>query len=163
MKPWKKIVGVFVLLGAVFVGSTTSANTAIPGSVEDPLITKSYMDEQLAKIKANIKAELIAEMGSGSTGPPTPSGAAGLVVEKLEANQLIIAGAGTEMIVRTGQVIGLVNPAGDGISDVTGGVDIKGTKIPYNHLLIFPRSDGRGLKVIKGPSYIMIRGSYEIK
>jgi hypothetical protein len=157
MKPWKKLVGVSVILGAIFAGTLTSANTAIPGSVEDPLITKSYMDEEIAKIKAELKAEL----GKGSAGSAT-SGAE-LVVVQLEANQQLIAGAGTEVIVRTGQVFGIVSPAGDGIPDVTEGVDIKGTKIPYNHLLLFPRNDGRGIKVIKGPSYVMVRGSYEIK
>jgi hypothetical protein len=165
MKPWKKLVGISVLLGAIFVGTTTSANTAIPGSAEDPLITKSYMDEEIAKIKAELneqlKAELKAELGESPTG--SPSAGAELVVVKLEANQQLIAAAGTEVIVRTGQVFGIVSPAGDGIPDVTAGTDIKGTQIPHNHLLLFPRNDGRGIKVVKGPSYIMVRGSYEIK
>jgi hypothetical protein len=159
MKPWKKLVGVSVILGAIFAGTLTSANTAIPGSVEDPLVTKSYMDEEIAKIKAELKAEL----GKSTPGVPSSSTGAELVVEKLETNQQLIAGAGTEVIVRTGQVLGIVSPAGDGIPDVTEGVDIKGTKIPHNHLLLFPRNDGRGIKVIKGPSYVMVRGSYEIK
>jgi hypothetical protein len=170
MKPWKKLVGISVVLGAIFAATTTSANTSIPGSVEDPLITKSYMDEEVAKIKAELneqlkaelKAELKNELGGAPTGGSSSSGAE-LVVVKLETNQQLIAKAGTEVIVRTGQVIGTVSPAGDGIPDVTGGTDIKGTQIPHNHLLLFPRDDGRGIKVVKGPSYVMIRGSYEIK
>jgi hypothetical protein len=169
MKSWKKVVGVSIILGAIFVGASTSANTAIPGSVEDPLITKSYMDEEIAKIKtelneqlkAELKAELEAELEENSSG--SSSSGAELVVEKLEANQELIAGAGTEVIVRTGTAMGIVSPAGDGIPDLTEGIDIKGTQIPHNHLLLFPRNDGRGIKVIKGPSYVMVRGSYEIK
>lgn len=166
MKTWKKIVGVSVLMGALLVSSTTSANTTLPGSVEDPLITKTYMDEQIVKmreeLRTEIKAEIKAEMGK-SGGGATAGGSAKLVVVLLETGQELIAGEGTEVIVRTGHVVGTPSPAGDGIPDVTEGVDIKATKIAHNHLLLFPRNDGRGIKVIQGPSYVMVRGSYEIK
>jgi hypothetical protein len=169
MKAWKKIAGVSVLMGVLLVSSTTSANTTLPGSVEDPLITKSYMDEQVNKVKAELKtelkaelkAEIKAEMGNGG-GSATGSGAK-LVVVKLETGQFLVAREGTEVIVRSGHVVGTLSPGGDGIPDLTEGVDIKGTKIAHNHLLLFPRDDGRGIKVLQGPSYVMIRGSYEIK
>lgn len=167
MKTWKKIIGVTVLLGALLISSTTSANTTLPGSVDDPLITKTYMDEQIAKLKAElraeIKAEIKAEVGKVGGGSSTGDGGAKLVVEQLETGQVLIAGEGTEVIVRTGHVVGTLSPGGDGIPDVTEGVDIKGTKIAHNHLLLFPRNDGRGIKVIQGPSYVMVRGTYEIK
>lgn len=166
MKAWKKIVGVSVLMGALLVSSTTAANTTLPGSVEDPLITKSFMDEQISKIKAElraeIKAELKAEMGNTGGGSATGSSEK-LVVLKLETGQFLQAGEGTEVIVRSGHVVGTISSGGDGIPDLTEGIDVKGARISHNHLLLFPRNDGRGIKVIQGPSYVMVRGSYEIK
>jgi hypothetical protein len=158
---WKKVVGISAILGALYIGTTASANTTLPGSVDDPLITKSYLDEQVAKIKSELLTQLGQAGGSAGT-PGTPEIASTLVVEKLETGQSLIAGAGTEFIVRTGHAVGIMSKDGNGIPNVTDGTDIKGTKVPLNNLLLFPRDDGRGIKVIKGPSHIMIRGSYEI-
>jgi hypothetical protein len=158
---WKKVIGISAILGALYIGTTASANTVLPGSVDDPLITKSYLDEQVAKIKSELLTQL-GQDGGGTGSPGTPEITSTLVVEKLETGQSLIAGAGAEFIVRTGHAVGIMSKDGNGIPDVTDGTDIKGTKVPLNHLLLFPRDDGRGIKVIKGPSHIMIRGSYEI-
>ncbi|WP_202079390.1 hypothetical protein [Caldalkalibacillus salinus] len=153
---------VTVMLAALLIGTGTSANNAEPGTAEDPLITKSYMDEKVAEIKAELRAELSADTGHGG-GDGTTSGSSPMVVERLEEGQKLIGEAGTEIIVRTGQANGIIGPGGDGIPDVTAGNDIRGTNIPLNHLLLIPRSDGRGIEVIKGPSHVMIRGNYEIE
>ncbi|WP_025027184.1 hypothetical protein [Caldalkalibacillus mannanilyticus] len=127
-------------------------------SGEDPLITKSYLDEQIAKLKREVGS------GGSSGGIVTDGGSDHkLVVEQLQSGQSLIAAEGTEVIVRTGQVIGISSKDGNGIPNVTAGTDIKGTTIPHNNLLLFPRNDGRGVHVVKGPSHIMVRGSYEIR
>ena len=70
---------------------------------------------------------------------------------------------GTELILRSGEATAVGNIDGDGVSDVTLGVDLKmGEKINRNHLLIVPRKDGRGI-VAKTDSWIMVKGKYEIK
>ncbi|GAA0367972.1 hypothetical protein [Bacillus horti] len=152
MKRWQKTAALSTVLGAMLLGTTAGANTNGLGSVNDPLVTKSYVDQQIAKVSG------------GSTG-----GGGGVEVEstlkvvQLQTGQQLIGQAGTEIIVRTGQVKGLVSPGGDGLSDVTEGVDIRGTRVPANHLILIPRTDGRGIEVTKGPSSILVRGSYEIK
>lgn len=150
IKNWKKTVALSTVIGALLIGTTTAANTSAPGSVDDPLVTKSYVDQQIAKI-------------SGSGGGGGTEASSTLKVVQLQTGESLIGFAGTEIIVRTGQVKGIVSPGGDGLSDVTEGVDIRGTKVPANHLILIPRSDGRGVTVTKGPSSIMVRGSYEIK
>lgn len=140
----KKAVIATAIVGSLVLATTTSANSGAPGSAGDPLVTKSYVDEQISKIS-----------GTG--------GSAQLVVETLHAGQQLIAEAGTEIIVRSGNVVGLMSPAGDGIPNVTAGTDIRGTRIPLNNMLLIPRSDGRGVRVIEGPAYIMVRGAYQIR
>ncbi len=108
-----------------------SANT--PGSSEDPLVSKSYVDSALA-----------------------------YEVVHLQANQKILGGAGTEIILRSGEATAIGNGA-NGVSDLTLGKDLMTTdKVNTNHLLMVPRDDGRGIQVWT-ESYLMVRGKYSIK
>lgn len=133
------------LVGSLVTTALAGSN-ADPGSINDPIVTKSYVDEQI---------NLIKQQGIGQT--------SSIVVEKLDAGNIIIAHAGTELILRGGTAV-IYGENTNGIPDVTGGEDLKvGSNVPKNHQLIIPRDDGRGLKITKGPAYVMIRGSYEIK
>lgn len=180
MKLWKKIAGLCVVAGAVYIGSTVSvsSNSPVPGSIDDPIVSKSYVDEQIAKLRLELTGKVSAPVSSPAPAPtpePTPApapapnppgtgsgGAQTLVVEELQAGQTLIGGAGTEIIVRTGKAVVVTNSYGEGIPDVTGGKDLKGN-VPLNHLLLVPRSDGRGVRVTEGPCFIMVRGEYMIQ
>ena len=115
---------VILLLACLLVGGAlsvgrTSAQSGQPGTAEDPIITKSYLDQFL-----------------------TPQ------VVELPAGHSIIGQAGTQFILRVGSAYCLADPAitMGGLSDVTGGTDVKHQEaVRSNHLLIVPRSDGRGL------------------
>jgi hypothetical protein len=152
---WKKAWWLIAIVVAVFLGSAVSANTPLPGSAEDPLITKSYMDQYVNQIRAELKREIEAEFRRlGSAG--------GLDVVLLKAGETIIGQAGTEFIVRTGRVNVVEGPAG-GLPDLTAGADIRAdVVVPLNHQLMVPRSDGRGLRVPSGSATIMVRGNYNI-
>lgn len=214
MLPKKKLLltgllGISVLTG-VYIGQaaiiSNADGAAQPGTAEDPLVTKSYLDEQLKKItggqwtgstgtggngqtsgqpgnngstisEARIQELITAEInklkqelqnGTNSNGggtavqPPISTGTAPtLEVIKLEASQVLYAGAGAEVIVRTGKTVAVSSD--DGIPDVTSGKDIPaGAAVENNHLLIFPR-EGRGIKPDpknKDEIYVMVRGSY---
>ena len=107
-------------------------DTSVPGSPEDPVVTKSYVDSKLA-----------------------------YAVLHLQQGQRLIGGEGTEIIVRSGEVTAIDNGK-DGISDITGGYDLKsGAICKANHLLLVPRSDGRGITAAT-ETYIMIRGTYTL-
>jgi hypothetical protein len=75
----------------------------------------------------------------------------------------LIGDAGTEIILRysSSSTNAITSDLG-GLSDITAGVDLaNGEAIPKNHLLIIPRSDGRGVSVNEYAIF-MVRGSYTV-
>ncbi|MBH5320604.1 hypothetical protein I6N90_22680 [Paenibacillus sp. GSMTC-2017] len=162
-----KIVSATVLVTAgvwigVVIAKPLEANSGVtPGSIEDPVVTKSYVDEQIAKLNAG-----------GSSGGNT-GGSNGSVTEtsnKLEVVEIpvgktLIAAGGSEVVVRSGKAVAFSFDA-SGISDLTDGVDIKnGKNVPNNHLLWFPR-DGRGVKGHadeKKSVTVIVKGKYSLK
>ena len=83
-------------------------------------------------------------------------------VLELKKGETILAEESTEIIVRSG-VVNAVGSENGGLSDITQGVDLKsGQQIKVNHLIIVPRSDGRGIEVKSNDTFIMIKGGYKI-
>lgn len=153
----KKSMTLLAVLGIVATTSYASENFQ-PGSADDPIVTKSYVDEQVALIKKQLEEQATI---------PTSGGTAGLKVEKLVQGQKIYGLEGAEIIVRSGKVRVIAGEKGDGIPDVTEGTDLKGNEVvPLNHLLLIPRTDNRGVYVemtgSDGFSYVIIRGSYSV-
>lgn len=155
MKLLKKTFIPAALLGlGLLIGSmvTSNADTGLiesnqPGSADDPIVTKGYMDQKLAELGIE-----------GTTVGKT------LSVVEMKKGHSLIAFEGTEFIVRNGKAMSF-SQTSDGIPDLTDGKDLKaGSTIPVNHLLLFPRNDGRGIKHNDGDTvnvYVMIRGTYE--
>ncbi len=148
------------------VYSTVTADSAkTPGSADDPVVTKSYVD---AKVVALVKAELDKLAGSGAIGGGSGSGgdqAASLEVVKIPIGQTMMVKAGGEVVVRTGTAVAVSSDA-NGLSDVTAGADIEpGKPVAANHLILFPR-DGRGIAHAPGSKtdmIVLVRGGYELK
>lgn len=167
----KKII---LTISAVLITSSMSASVSIaeaptPGSSTDPVITKSYFDQNTlseAKVKEIVASAIAANAGagqpSGSNGGMSTSTPATMKVVQLQNGQTLYAGAGAEFIVRTGKVLAVSNDE-NGIPDVTGGKDLPaGTEVALNHLLIFP-AEGRGIKSSPKNTadiFVMVRGSY---
>lgn len=174
---------ILILLFTTIVYADSNNTSTQPGSVDDPIITKSYFEQNIVKLVADefakqsvneekikqlIAAELAKQGGGSGTSPSTGTGnnavpSSGLTVVKLQQGQTLYGGAGTEFIVRTGKVVAVSSD--DGIPDVTSGKDIAaGATVELNHLLIVPR-EGRGVKPDaknKQEIYVMVRGSYLI-
>ncbi len=155
----KVSIGALLLL-ALIATSSYAANQ--PGTAIDPVVTKSYVDEQVRIMKDKLIAEVTAEVKASMT----------MEVDlKFEAFQLkpgqkLIGHNGTEIIVRSGTVKVVAGDNGDGIPDLTGGTDLAGgTMIPLQHHLLIPRTDNRGLVVDAASKdcWVMVRGGYEIK
>ena len=178
-----KVIGAVVLVTAgiwvgMIVAKPVDADSAItPGTIEDPVVTKSYVDEQIAKLTGGTTGsgsgsntgtgsnETGSNAGTGGSGTGgTSAGMAPLEVVELPMGQTLMAAAGTEVVVRVGMAIAYSSDT-NGISDVTAGVDIKsGSEVPTNHLIWFPR-DGRGIKGNPDeivPLTLIVRGSYTI-
>ncbi|MCL2198927.1 MAG: hypothetical protein FWB80_08400 [Defluviitaleaceae bacterium] len=80
------------------------------------------------------------------------------IVVNPQAGQIITFEQGAEFILRGGR--GTAVTGVDGILDVTAGVDVtNGTEISHNHLMMIPRTDGRGVH-FHSEAWIMIRGGY---
>lgn len=179
-----------VLLSAVLlicgslVFETIQAATADAGTISDPLVTKGYVDALKAEIIEEVEALIgSGSSGSGSTGEPTNMSevydyiddklaaiaengvttSEGYQVIEVKKGQKVICEDSTEFIVRSGEMAAIGNTYGDGLTDITAGMDIKdGAVIQLNHLLIVPRSDGRGI-LVNQYGFIMIKGDFTIK
>ena len=154
MKKTKHLISAF--LCCVF-GMFTVA-LAEPGTSDDPLISKSYIENQLMpEIRRYVESRL-AELSGGGNGT---SGASFEVVEVKQGSE-VICSAGTELILRMGKA-GVIATEKGGVADTTGGYDLaNGEAMPSNHLLIVPVSDGRGVRA-DTDIILMIKGGYSIR
>ncbi len=159
-----KMKNILNLVIVLFMGlaSIAIASSFDPGSQQDPIVTKSYVDDQIIELKKLISS---GNTNSGSNTQTTPSN---FTFEAIKVNKglSIIGKEGTEIIVRSGSTKAITytkDGVENGLQDITDGVDLKkDSPVPLNHLIIIPRDDGRGIKFITD-SYIMIRGKYNIK
>ncbi len=138
----KKLKSAAVAACAVFA----SAAAAAPGTDDDPLVSKSYIDSVVYPYIDNAVA----------------SGSGGVSILNLKKGQSLYGQAGTELIVRGGTAEIIATSKG-GVCDVTSGFDVAdGIAAHPNHLHIVPVADGRGLRATSD-AIIMVRGSYEVK
>lgn len=99
-----------------------------PGTNADPLVTQSYVDGKMS-----------------------------WEVAELRAGQELTGQAGSEFIVRRGNAL-VIDRTGNGVPDLTAGADIfNGQRADLNHLLIFPKDDGRGVRAVDF-AVVMYRG-----
>ena len=150
------------------------AFAANPGSGEDPLISLSYFEDKIEKLKDSVFKELSTSFSTkfdelekdvdetlkeiSENGISSPSS---FELITLGAGQKLICEEGTEIIVRSGksQIVTSKESTG-GISDITAGKDLpNGETIINNHLLIVPKTDGRGIKATVTGA-VMIKGKY---
>lgn len=154
-------------------GWTVLAFAADPGSDKDPLISLSYFENKIDELKTSITNTLSKDLTDkfdelktsfektlkeikekGVSAPST------FEVINVNENESIICEAGTEIIVRSGKFTAIGSASG-GISDVTAGRDlVTDEEISNNHLLIVPKSDGRGI-TSKMTGAVMIKGDYK--
>ncbi|QQE74125.1 hypothetical protein KDJ56_20115 [Brevibacillus composti] len=151
-KATKGFLALAIVGTAVFASQALAdGNGGVPGSVDDPVVTKSYVDQQIRQALGG---------GGGSVSN-------GLTVVELYPGQTLYGFEGTEFIVRTGKVQAVAGNKGDGLTDITEGADLRGgALVQANHLLLIARSDNRGLRLQSGydnVAYIMVRGKYEIR
>jgi len=162
-----------------------------PGSSSDPLVTKSYVDQQIALLSARIGnttgtsgtgtidntavAQLKTDVGDltqfvidaltelNNVKNRITSIENGFVVLELKKGQKLMMGSGSEVILRSGQATAIKGESGT-LVDVSAGVDLlQGNNIPLQHLVVSPKSDGRGMEFKANTNYVIVRGSYSIK
>lgn len=137
---------------------------AAPGDTSDPIVVLSYLNEQIEALISKYKLEDIDDMQKQIDNLDSSGGSSsGMALEIVEIRngEKIIAGSGSELILRGGEAVIIGSEMG-GISDVTLGKDfVSGMSVVPNHLMIVPRDDGRGVYAEKYAIF-MVRGSYEV-
>ncbi|PCL91520.1 hypothetical protein [Paenibacillus lautus] len=146
------------ILSASILNTPADGAGTTPGTTDDPVVTKSYVDQQIQ--------QALNGGGGGTTNPTQPSQGADEVKNvALKPGKILIADAGTEFIVRSGNAV-IYTEVASGVADLTDGKDLlNGETAPKNHLLSFPR-EGRGIQVKEGQTsnlIVMVRGGYTIK
>ena len=122
-----------VLAALLGVSALVYASGDAPGSAEDPIVSKSYVDAR-------------------TTFSPI----------ELTEGQRLIGGEGAEFILRSGEATAIDNGQ-NGVSDLTSGTDLMtGNVVLPNHLLLVPRDDGRGITAVT-EIWVMVRGDYTIR
>lgn len=188
MKPlWKITFAAVLLAGGIWAGSIVS-NTAQgadvgnqPGTADDPVVTKSYVDQQIQKalqgvtvpspavtkppVPTSTPATAVPTATATASPAPASGGGNASVIVDVKLGQTLIASAGAEFIVRAGKAV-IYSQDANGVADLTDGLDLtNGQSAPTNHLLSFPR-DGRGITVQDGQALglvVMVRGGYTLK
>lgn len=152
------VTGAFLagVVSVIIVNSTAEADSSTtPGSADDPVVTKSYVDQKIAELARGGGGN--PSVGSGTIAP--------LEVVVVPLGKTIIVKAGGELVVRSGKAIAVSSDV-NGLSDMTDGVDIApGKPVGNNHLILFPR-DGRGVThepKSKSDLIVLVRGGYELK
>jgi hypothetical protein len=170
-----------LLIGSMITAYANSIPPAgQPGSTEDPVVTKSYVDEQIQKLLGGqyevggqtspadseqvnrLKTQIAALEATVKKLQESGAGGVQYQIIVVKPGQTLLGGMGTEFTVRAGKAV-ISSNTSDGIADLTDGIDLKnGTAAPTNHLLLIPR-EGRGLKVAaeaKGDVYVTVKGAY---
>ncbi len=144
----KKALVVLVLILGLSVRDSM-AQSYQPGSTQDPLVSKSYVDQQITQL-----VSLINDLGQAeSLSSFTPV--------RLNPGEILLGDEGTEIIMRSGQGVGFCSTE-NGMVDVTAGIDIVNhSEVKINHMLIVPRGDGRGV-LAKTEAWFIIKGGFSI-
>jgi len=148
------IIGGVIIAGTQLTSLQAAGTASTPGSIDDPVVTKSYVDQAIAN-------------GGAAGGSGGASEAASLEIVTVPSGKILTATEeGTEFIVRAGRAIAF-SADKDGISDLTEGADITdGKRVSNNHLIVSPRP-GRGIAPDPAAAgnqiIVMVRGAYEMK
>ncbi|MGG3455480.1 hypothetical protein [Paenibacillus rhizolycopersici] len=162
---WKVTTAAVLIGGSVLAGSLLNIQAegagTTPGTADDPVVTKSYVDQAIQQA---------INGGGGLSTPSTGSSSEsssedGVQIVEVKPGKILVAAEGTEFIVRSGKAV-IYSADSNGVADLTDGKDIpNGGAVANNHLLSFPR-EGRGIQVQDGDTHnltVMVRGGYQIK
>ena len=154
----KRIIGLVLcaLLGLTALSAAVYAAVSY-GSKDDPLITKSYLDEVLQpRLEAEFASELdaaLAEIETEQSGD--------FVVITLTTGQTVTCGVGCELMLRIGSATAL-GPDYPVLVDTTAGESVSnGTALKTNHLYMVTIA-GNGFKAGSATTKLLIKGDYTI-
>jgi len=140
-----------------------AASTVEPGSEDDPVVSQSYVDEQINSLKSSLD-EMTKKYEEAQERLKEIESYGKFVPLELNKGQVLIAGESAEIILRGGKALA-IGGEGGGLSDITSGsgADVNtDQEVPLNHLLLISRNDGRGIKVVSEKAWVLVKGPYTI-
>ncbi|HHW30937.1 MAG TPA: hypothetical protein GXX20_04575 [Clostridiaceae bacterium] len=169
-----KIIVLALFISTLLLIHMVQVVSAIPGE-EDPLVLKSYLDQENAKLneeikrlndiinELNVKADnLVKKNESLSAKLEELSSARQFEAIEVKAGSKVMLGASTEIVLRSGKATAIAGTYG-GLADLAAGVDLQtGDNVTPNHLLLIARDDGRGI-VAETDIWVLIKGKYTIE
>ncbi|MCL2739753.1 MAG: hypothetical protein FWE47_00955 [Oscillospiraceae bacterium] len=150
-----KIIALSCVISVVLVAIIGVVWAATPGGADDPIISLSYLDQRISQLKTELtnKIDLLDNASIAAQSK--------FVVVEVPKGKKLIAGEGTEMILRMGKATVFASKKG-GLANTTEGVDLQdGVRSPANSLLICPIADGRGLYA-DDDLLVMVKGIYTL-
>jgi hypothetical protein len=155
------IIGVILTISISFnIVLAVNNVSAEPGSDQDPLVSKSYVDSLIEKYNNEINT-LKAEIDKLKT-ESNQSVANGFETVSIKANQKVMTGKGSEIIFKTGKAT-VVKGKNGALTDINLAKDLStGSQIALNHLIISSQNDGRGFKT-STQCWVLIKGAYNIE
>ena len=158
MTKWRMrsiIIGLVLLLAA---GVTAYAVTTAYGSREDPLITKSYLDEVVRpELEKTVQAELEKALNE------VKAGSGEFTLLTLKSGQTVTCAVGTELLPRFGEVRAYAYDSADvALVDTTNAATVKsGAALSANHLYMVTIL-GNGFTAAADNTKVLICGTYTI-
>ncbi len=154
----KKIITIVICAVLAFAALSVFVYAAVSyGSKDDPLITKSYLDEVL---QPQLEKDFRAEMEEALANVETASGE-DFVVITLTNGQTVTCGVGCEVMLRIGSASAL-GPDFPVLVDTTSGESVSdGSAMKANHLYMVTIK-GNGFKATAGTTKLLIKGDYTI-
>lgn len=154
-----------ILIFAVILSlALTTVIFAAPGDSNDPIVVLSYLNDRINSLikdfnlgDIKVMKEQVDKLSKGGS-----TGTQALEVVEIRDGERLIAGAGTELILRGGKATVIGNQFGEGLSNITQGKNFgPGIQAVPDNLMIVPRDDGRG---VYADTYaiFMVRGTYQI-
>ena len=178
----KVFTGIAVLLFGFIMINIVQAAGLVPGSDDDPLITSGYLEKKVQELTASMQSlnkaleislnQKIEQTNSSITvldkkienisKQEEQDSSNSFAAVTLPTGKELVCEASTELILRSGKAKAVSKNAA-GLSDVTSGGDVRsGALISKDHLLIVPRTDGRGIIAVSS-SIVMVRGKYTVQ
>lgn len=146
---------VLVIIIILLLGSTFASGNN-PGSASDPVVTASYVEKRISELSASVDDRL------ANVSNETQDSKLSFQVIQVSQGQIISLEENSLFILRAGTATAIAGTGG-GLSNLTTGFDIQtGGTIDLNHLLLTPKSDGRGV-LMTYDGWIMISGGYSIQ
>jgi len=144
-----------IVLVAVLVATVIAEDAQ---TEEDSPASKGYVNEKIEELLETLESGGTINMGSSVSADLNKFK---YVPVHVGVGQKLIGDEGTELILRVGRSFAVVTGV-ESLIDVTSGAELKDkAEISKNHIVIVPRNDGRGVRVVED-AWFLVKGGYTI-